>query len=46
MRQGGRLTQYRQGYVDFHSSIGGYGPGLGAELLGARYIEVDGVVLR
>lgn len=46
MRQGGRLRQYRRGYVDFHGSIGGYGPALGAELLWARYIEADGVVLR
>ena len=46
MRQGGRLRQSRRGYVDFHHSIGGYGPALGAELLGARYIEADGAALR
>ena len=45
-RVGEWLRQYRQGYVDFHGSIGEYGPAVGAEWLGACYIDADGAALR
>jgi hypothetical protein len=42
-RVGGRLSW---GCVDSRGSTGEYGPGVGAEWLGAHYIEVDGTALR